>query len=242
MLGDVELMALNAAPVARRRSLNLARQPGHAPHHVQHQLVAIQVVQHHHVKGRGSGAFLLEATHMDVVVIAPAVGEPVHQRWVAMEGKDHRPVDGEQGVEIPVFQAMRMFGLRLQGHQVNHVDDTNANVGHVFAQQHHRRQRLQRGHVASASHHNVGLLVAGRIFVAGPGPHTGAGRAVAHGSVHVQPLPRRLLAGHDDVDIVAAAQAMVGHRQQAVGIGRQIDTHHIRRLVSHMVYETWVLM
>ena len=242
MLGDVELVAFDAAPVTRGCALDLARQPGHAPHRVQRQLVAVQVVQHHHVEGRGGGALLLEAPHMEVGMVVAAVGQPVHQRRVAMEGKNHRAVGGEQGVEIPVVQAMRVFGLRLQDHQVDHVDDTDADAGHIVAQQHYRCQRLQRGHVAGTRHHHIGRLVAGGVFGTGPVPHAGAGRAVAHGSVHVQPLPRRLLASHDDIDIVAAAQAMVGHRQQAVGVGRQVDAHHIGRLVGHMVHKARVLV
>ena len=175
-------------------------------------------------------------------MVVAAVGQPVHQRRVAMEGKNHRAVGGEQGVEIPVVQAMRVFGLRLQDHQIDHVDDTDADAGHVVAQQHYRRQCLQRGNVAGARHHHIGVLVAGRVFGTRPFPHAGAGSAMAHGSVHVQPLPRGLLASHDDIDVVAAAQAMVGHRQQAVGVGRQVDAHHIGRLVGHMVHEAGVLV
>ena len=35
----------------------------------------------------------------------------------------------------------------------------------------------------------------------------------------------RLLVGDDDVDVVGAAQAVVGDAEQAVGVGRQIDAH-----------------
>ena len=41
--------------------------------------------------------------------------------------------------------------------------------------------------------------------------------------VHVEPLQLRLLVYDDQVDVVAAAQAMVGHREEAVGVGRQVD-------------------
>jgi hypothetical protein len=33
---------------------------------------------------------------------------------------------------------MRMFGLRLQRHQVDHIDHPDADVGHALAQQRHR--------------------------------------------------------------------------------------------------------
>ena len=35
----------------------------------------------------------------------------------------------------------------------------------------------------------------------------------------------RLLVRDDDVDVVVAAQAMVGDGEQAVGVGRQVDAH-----------------
>ena len=48
------------------------------------------------------------------------------------------------------------------------------------------------------------------LVVAGPFPDADAGGAVLDGLVHRQPLRGRLLAGDDDVDVVAAAQAVVG--------------------------------
>ena len=40
-----------------------------------------------------------------------------------MERKDHRLVPGEEVVEISVAQPVRVFGLRLQFHEVDDVDD-----------------------------------------------------------------------------------------------------------------------
>ncbi len=60
--------------------------------------------------------------------------------------------------------------------------------------------------------------------------------------VHIQPLQRGLLSGHDHVDVIAAAQAMIGHRQQAVGVGRKIDAHDVGFLVDHMIDEAGILM
>ena len=47
------------------------------------------------------------------------------------------------------------------------------------------------------------------------------------GGIHPEPLRGGLLAGDDDVDIIAAAQAVVGHRQQCVGVRWQIDAHNL---------------
>ena len=60
--------------------------------------------------------------------------------------------------------------------------------------------------------------------------------------VHGQPLRSRLLARDDDVDVVAAAQAMVGNRQQAVGVRRQIDADDLGFLVDDVVDEARVLV
>ena len=46
--------------------------------------------------------------------------------------------------------------------------------------------------------------------------------AVVQRLVHGQPIVLGLLAGDDDIDVVAAAQAVVGNRQQAVGVRREV--------------------
>ena len=51
-----------------------------------------------------------------------------------------------------------------------------------------------------------------------------------------------MLARHHDVGVVAAAQAVVHDRQQAVGVGREVDAHHRGLLVDHVVDEAWVLV
>ena len=63
-----------------------------------------------------------------------------------------------------------------------------------------------------------------------------------HGLIHRQPLRRGLLAGDDHVDVVPAAQAVVGDREQAVGVGRQVDADHLRLLVDDVVDEAGVLV
>ena len=51
-----------------------------------------------------------------------------------------------------------------------------------------------------------------------------------------------MLARDDDVDVVAAAQAVVGDREERVGVGRQVDADDVRLLVHHVVDEPGVLM
>ena len=131
-----------------------------------------------------------------------------------------------------------MLGLRLQHHQIHHVDDTDADVGDIAAQEGHGGERLERRHVAGAGHDHVGI--AG--IVAGPLPDAGADGAVTNGRIDVEPLPLRLLAGDDQVDVVAAAQTVIRDRQQAVRVGRQIDAHDVGFLVRDMIDKAGILM
>ena len=60
--------------------------------------------------------------------------------------------------------------------------------------------------------------------------------------VHGEPLRRRLLAGDDHVHIISASQAVVGHREQRVGVRRQIDADDLRLLVHDVVDEARILV
>jgi hypothetical protein len=53
---------------------------------------------------------------------------------------------------------------------------------------------------------------------------------------------RIVLAADHDVDIVLAAQAMVHYRQEAVGVGREVDPDNFRLLVDDMVDKPGVLV
>ena len=132
-----------------------------------------------------------------------------------------------------------MFALRFQLHQVHDIDDADFQIGQMLAQDGDGGERLQRGHVATAGHDDIGF---GAGVAAGPLPDADAGGAMLHGGVHRQPLRRLIFAGDHDVDVVAAAQTMIPDREQAVGIRRQIDPHDGGFLVHDVINETGVLM
>src|SRR5450830_903978 len=100
-------------------------------------------------------------------------------------------------------------------------------------------ERLQRGHVATPDHDHVR---GSALVVAGPLPDADTLSAVFNGLFHRQSLGCLIFSRDYDVDIMAAAQAMIPDRKQAVGIRRQIHTHNGRLLVDHMVDEARVLM
>src|ERR1039457_1073303 len=93
--------------------------------------------------------------------------------------------------------------------------------------------------VATAGHDHVGRNA---LVVAGPLPDANALGAVLDGGVHRQPLRRRVFACDHDVDVMAAAQAVVHHRQQAVRVRRKVNPHDLGLLVYNVIDETGILV
>ena len=112
-------------------------------------------------------------------------------------------------------------------------------VGQMLAKNGNRRQNLKSRRVAAARHHDVRLAA---LIVAGPLPDAKPFRAMDHGGIHAQPLRQSVFAGHHHVDVIPAAQAVIEHRQQTVGVGRQIHSDDIGLLVDHMVKEAGILV
>jgi len=96
---------------------------------------AIEVVQHGHVERCRDRAFFLVSPHVQVVMIRPAVGEPVNQPRISVIRKDDRLVAREQEVEIRVAQPVRMLARRLEPHEIHDVHDSNAQLWYMRAQQ-----------------------------------------------------------------------------------------------------------
>ena len=65
---------------------------------------------------------------------------------------------------------------------------------------------------------------------------------MANGGIHIEPDGCGLFARDDEVDIVFAAQAMIGDGEERVGIGREIDTNDVWLLVGDVINESGVLM
>ena len=91
---------------------------------VQYQVKAVNLILYAHVEGRGDGAFFLVAADVHVMVAA-AVGEAVDQPGITVKGEDNVFVSGEQGVEVIITEAVRMFGAGLELHEVHDVDYPN---------------------------------------------------------------------------------------------------------------------
>ena len=76
------------------------------------------------------------------------------QPRIAVEGEYNRLVGGEQGVEVTITQAIWMLFPRLQGHQVDDIDDTNLQRRQLLTQDFDRGQGFEGGHIARAGHHH----------------------------------------------------------------------------------------
>ena len=206
--------------------------------HVDDEVETVEIVEHDHVERRRRRALLLVAAHVDVVVVRAPVGEPVDQPRVAVVGEHDRPVGREERVELLIGEPVRMLAVGLQPHQVDDVDDPHLQFGQLAPDHVDRGERLQRGDVAAAGHDDVRIAVVVRCPIPDPEP----ARAVQDRIVDRQVVERGLLAGDDHVHVVAGAQAVVGHREQAVRVGRQVDADDLRLLVDDVVDESGILV
>ena len=123
MVGDVELVLHQLILDELLQVSALVAQAGHAGQHVEHEVEAVEMVEHGHVESRGDGAFLAVAVHVQLLVVGAVVGEAVHQPGVAMKGKHYRFVAGEEGVVVGVAQAVGVLGAALELEQIDHVHD-----------------------------------------------------------------------------------------------------------------------
>src|SRR5262245_14343390 len=103
-----------------------------------------------------------------------------------------------------------MLTRRLQLHQIHDVDDTHLEVGSILTEKVDGSQSLKRRHVTATNHDDVRVPAT---IVAGPLPDAQPCGAVLDRLVHRQPLWGWLLTGDDYVDVVSAAQAVVGNRE-----------------------------
>src|SRR5579872_251529 len=101
---------------------------------------------------------------------------------------------------------MRVGARRLELEQVDHVYETDFQIGELLAKNGGRGKSLHGDDVAGAGYHYVGL---GALIVARPRRNADAFFAVCDRRIHIQVLKMRLLISDDDIYIVNAPQTMV---------------------------------
>src|SRR3984893_8983867 len=170
---------------------------------------AVHIVQYRHIEGGRDRAFLLVSAHMQVHVVLAAVCEAMDEPWIPVEGEDDGFVLREERIEVGVAQPMRMLSVGLQSHQIHDIHDTDLQFRQRATQDRYRGEGFQRRHIPRAGHHHV-RFAAG--IVARPGPHADTLGAMLDRRIHGQPLRRRVLSSHHNVDVMAAAQTVVHYR------------------------------
>src|SRR5688500_2339025 len=101
---------------------------------------------------------------------------------------------------------MWMLPVVLQPHDVHHIDETDSKVGEAVLQDLRGREGFRGGYIAGCCHYEISLTI---LITARPVPDADALGAVLDRFVHGQVLRSRLLAGDDDVHVLARAQAMI---------------------------------
>src|SRR5262249_36725029 len=171
------------------------------------QTEAINLVVDGQFHRRVDVAFLLVPAYMQALILS-AISQAMDQPRVAVEVEDDRFVAGEERIKVRLRQTVRMFGAGLQFEQIDDVNETDLDVREFLAEQDGGGQRLLRGYIASGSHDEVRLAT---LVVARPIPDTDALRAVGDRGLHIQVLKMELLVGDNHVDVVLAAEAVIGH-------------------------------
>jgi len=163
-----------------------------------------------------------------------AIPERTHKRREA-----DRRVLREELIERGAAQLVRVLARQLETHEIHDVHDPNLQLRQVLSRDRDRGHRLQRRHISATGHDHVRLA---QLVAAGLGPDLDAFGAVGYSFFHRQPLRGRVLSGNHHVHIVTAAEAMVHHQEQAVGVWRQIDSNNLGFLIDHKIDKAWVLV
>jgi hypothetical protein len=158
----------------------------------------------------------------------------MNERRIAVETEYDWPIPGEERVVVGLAQSMRMLRAGLEPYEIDDIDYPNFQIGQVFTQDRYGGQNFERRRVTAASHHDIRFHI---LVVARPLQDADSLGAVDGGLLHRQPLRQRMLASNHNVHVVPTAQAMIEHRQEAIGVRRQIDPNDVRLLVDDVIEE-----
>lgn len=164
------------------------------------EVESIELVLHRHIERRCRGAFLVVPVDVKIIVIVTFVRQAMNERRIAVECENDRLVSREDRIEICIGEAVWMRRLRLQRHEIDHVDDADFQMRHVRAQGVDGGKRFERRHVAGARHHHVRFDT---VVVARPGPDADALSTVANRGIDIEPLPFGLLSRDDDINVIS---------------------------------------
>src|SRR5579864_1807019 len=101
-----------------------------------------------------------------------------------------------------------MLGARLQFEKVNYIDETDLEIGEFPMQKYGRGQCFLSRDIPCRSEYQIRFAV---LIIACPIPDSKPFGAMFDCRLHVHILQVELLVADDDIDIVFAAQTMVGY-------------------------------
>src|SRR6185436_288033 len=175
-------------------------------------------VEYHHVERRRRGALLVEATNVESPRMRSVMEHLVDHVLISVKGEDHRLVSSEEAIEGVVAHAVGMVLRWKERHQVDDVYYTDPQIRNQPSEPPGGRNRFERWGIAGTSQHDVGIGIGLRpravSFISCPVPDRCTAFRVLDRLWHRQPLELWLLVDDDEVDVIAAAEAVVGDAEK----------------------------
>ena len=239
MFADVGVMLVELAVHQVDNVTGLGAKPGRVFQGVDDEVIAADLVANDHIERSGGAALVDEAANVEAGFVWAAMNHAVNGPTITVVGKDDWSGLGEERFKGEIVHAMRMLVGAGDNREVDNVDQANFDFRNVLVEEPSGSDCFQGGNVADAGEDHIGIA---GFFVAGKGPARSTAGTMLDGFVHIEPLELLLLAASDEVDVIAAPQAMIHHVYQSVRVGRVVDADHVTAASEGIVDETRGLM
>ena len=103
-------------------------QPGNAIDDVDRQIEPVDLIADCELQRRIDVALFLVASHVDVSMIRPAIGELVDEPGISVEVEDDGLILRKERVEVTIRETVRMLCIRLKTVQIHDIDETNLQI------------------------------------------------------------------------------------------------------------------
>lgn len=206
---------------------------------IHRQAISIRLVSNRQLERGIDVALLFVSPHMQVGGSRTLVGQTMNEEGIRVEVEYDGAIGGEDGAVLAIRETVRMIFVGYELKEIDDIDKAHLEVGNVFAEEGDGSKGFGRGNVTAGRHYDVGV---GALVVGGPIPYTETFGAVLNCFFHVQKLEMVLLICNDNVDVVRAAEAVVGNGEKAVSVGWKVDAYNFRALVGDDIEETGILV
>src|SRR6266852_487918 len=103
-------------------------------HGLDTEMIATHMVQHDHIKRRGSRPLFHKPAHMETRRVGPSMNNFMNGSRIPMECKNHRRISRKVLDEGSIIHAMRMQEWRVEFHQIHDVDHAYLQFRQVMPQ------------------------------------------------------------------------------------------------------------